>query len=291
MIILIIYACCKIQCCRYISHLLWIFLTFICFVTFLTSFGLGILSSISYDAKSVMGFVFSDENLFGNKYLIDNKEAADILNVCLNYGGDLGSELYDIKNSHMIYMDKIYKYSYSILDKDFKISSVSDKLNEHMKTLEVLLDEVRLVNTLPNDNTVTPRILLEEIRKWSDYYAIGSYQNSMGCKTITRDVWVLNNNTCPSGYPIKYTVDGKENIGSSNCFIIQTWSDGYVNVRYTESPYDCENGDPNKRKTNEIKDPDFASFPDAINAYWNTLKKYRDWHLTTVSSLMAEYKT
>lgn len=267
-------------------------LTFITFATFIGAFGFGILSSVAYDAKTVMGFVFSDENLFNEKYLIKNKEAADILNVCLNYGGDLGSELYDMRNSDMNYLDRIYQFSYKILEKDFSLSSVSSKLSEQAKALQALLEDIRLVtvkSSTGTDSTVIPRQLLEELQKWSDYYAPNSFQGKFNCKTITRDAWATGNSTCPVGYPLKATTNGKENLGAANCFIIGSWSDAYVNIRYAENPWDCENGDPAKRKSNEVKDPDFAKIQEAVYAYWNTIRRYNDWHVTVVNGLIGDY--
>lgn len=264
-------------------------LTLICFLTFIASFGFGILSSLAYDSKTVMGFVFSDENLFNEKYLINNKEAADILNVCLNYGGDLGTELYDLRNSDMNYLDKIYQHSYKILDKDFSLNSVSNKVMEEVKKLKLVLEDIRLVTVKQSDNTVIPKQLFEELHKWSDYYAVNSYQTKFICKTITRDAWTNKNSTCPNGYPYKTTRNGKENLGIANCFIIRTWSDAYVNIRYSENPWDCDSGIPNKPKTNEVNDADFAKFPDAIYAYWETIKRYSDWHDTVLNNLIGDY--
>jgi hypothetical protein len=257
--------------------------------TFIASFGFGILSSLAYDAKTVMGFIFSDKNLFNEKYLIKNKEAADILNVCLNYGGDLGSELYDLRNSDMIYLDKIYQYSYKVLEKDFSLSAVSNIISQQAKALQPVLEDIRLVTVKGFDNTVVPKQLLEELQKWTEFYAPNSYQSKFNCKTITRDAWATNNSSCPDGYPVKTTTNGKENIGNANCFIIRTWSDAYVNIRYSVNPWDCDNADPNKKKTNTVKDPDFTTISEAIYAYWLTIKRYNDWHDTVLNNLIEEY--
>jgi len=250
---------------------------------------MGMVSSLSYDAKSVLGFVFSDQNLFTDKYLINHKEASDLLNVCLNYGGDLGSELYDLKNSDLNYMDKIYQFSYNILEKNFQLNLVTDNINFQIKNLQVLLDDIRLVNSGSDINSISPKQLLEEFQKWTDFYAIGSYQSKYNCKTITRDAWTINSNMCPVGFQIRNTSNGLENLRASNCYLINTWSDAYIFKRYIENPYDCDNGDPNTKKTNQIKDPDFSNFTYPIYQYWNTIKKYNDWHMTIVNNLIQDY--
>lgn len=250
---------------------------------------MGMLSSISYDSKFVMGYIFSDENLFNRRDLINNKEAADILNVCLNYGGELGTELYDIRNSDMSYMDKIYKFSYNILDTDFKLSNVSDNIALKIKSLQETLGDVNLVKTKPNDNTIVPSMILTELRKWSDYYAAGSYQVVYSCKTITRDFWAINNSSCPADYPLRYSSDGREYLGASNCFIIDSWIDAYINARYKENPYDCDPGDPQQRRTNEVKDTDFSSVGAAIYAYWAIIRKYQEWHSSTLNLIIKDF--
>ena len=236
-----------------------------------------------------MGFIFSDENLFNEKYLIKNKEAADILNVCLNYGGDLGTELYDLRNSDMIYLDKIYQNSYKLLEKDFSLTAVSNRISEQAKALQVVLEDIRLVTVKGFDNTVLPKQLLEELKKWTEFFTPNSYQSKFKCKTITRDAWATNNSSCPDGYPVKTSTNGKEYIGSANCLIIGTWSDAYINIRYSVDPWDCEGADPNKMKTNAVKDPDFTTISEAIYAYWSTIKRYNDWHSIVVNNLIKDH--
>jgi len=281
---------CKIQCFRFISHFLWITLTFISFVTFLGSFSFGVLSSLAYDANYVIDYIFSDDNLFNNQYLIRNKEAADILNVCLNYGGDIGTELYDLRNTNMIYLDKLYQFSYNIQGKDFKLNLVSQEINNQMKELKILADNISLVTNSSNDNTLLPQRLLNEFQRWTDFNTLNNYQNKYDCKTNTKDIWVFKDSSCPPGSSKNITIsNGKENLGLSNCFIIDTWLEIYVNKRYDENPYNCDGIVKDGAKTNEIVDKDFKSFKEAILAYWRVLKNYKNWHSTTFNALIERY--
>ena len=169
------------------------------------------------------------------------------------------------------------------------MSSVSEKLNQQAKALQALLGDIRLVEVKESDFSLLPRQLLDELQKWSDFYVPNSYQNKFNCKTITRDAWATANSTCPVGYPFKITNNGKENLGAANCFIIGTWSDAYVNTRYSENPWECDNGEPSEKKSNEVKDPDFTSVKDAVYANWITIRRYGDWHSTVVNNLIGDY--
>lgn len=238
-----------------------------------------------------MGFLFSDQNLFRDKYLINDKDIADILNVCLNYGGDLGSELYDIKNSDLLYMDNLYAYSFTILNQNFNLSAVSNKISNTSNIFKNILEDVRLVGNAPNDNTITPNGLLTEMRRWSDVYAGNSYQNIFNCKTITRDFWTVKDSFCTPEFEYRSfskIISGKEFIGGTNCLIVDEWADSYLTSRYSENPYDCDNGDPTKGKSNAIKDNDFDTINSAIYSYWESIKRYNKWHKSTLNSIIID---
>jgi hypothetical protein len=78
--------CCKIQCCRFSLHLIWILLFLLTVILFLVGVVFGAVGVIGKDGVAVFNYVFSADNLkSANPVIIgtDNKAGA-YLNVCLN---------------------------------------------------------------------------------------------------------------------------------------------------------------------------------------------------------------
>lgn len=248
--------------------------------TFLISFTFGILSALSYDATSVMNFIFSNDNLLTNRYLIDDKNTADVINICLNYGGDFATELLNIKNTDMIFMDNIYKYSYEIMEKDFNLDKTSTGIKTVLDFYKNILDDIRLVEAKKNDKTITPSVLLSELRRWSDFYIEKSYQ--VKCANILKDAWAINNKQCPDGYKYKSTFPPGGDINS--CFLIPEFKEEDLKVRYATAPSQCGN-------SNDIYSPndvDFDNFQTPIMLYWDILRRYNDWHTDLVKKIIVD---
>jgi hypothetical protein len=277
-----LYIICRIQFLRFFLYIYWFVFSFIIIGLFDNSFLFGYLSALSYDSKFVFNFIFSNENLLGKKYLINDSNTADVLNICLNYGGDLGSELLNIKNTDMIYMDNIYKYSHEIMDINFNLSKTSSGIKNLLNYYNDLLKNINLVKGQDNDLTVSPKYLLDELRKFTDFYVEGSYQ--FNCQTILKDAWVINKESCPDNYILE-NKDIKDNTSKGNfCHLISLWTEEDLSKRYKDKPWDC--GD---KKSNELViDKDFPNFPTAILGYWNSLKRYDVWHREIIRKIIED---
>lgn len=78
--------CCKIQCCRFFLHLLWIILFLLTAIIFLVALVFGVVSIVGKDGVAVFDYIFSDENLKAAKPAVIGYAgtAGTYLSVCLN---------------------------------------------------------------------------------------------------------------------------------------------------------------------------------------------------------------
>ena len=78
--------CCKIQCFRFCLHLFWIILGLLTIIFFIFGVLLGAIGLIGKDGVSAINYVFSAENLLLKPApkILENSQAGDYLNVCLN---------------------------------------------------------------------------------------------------------------------------------------------------------------------------------------------------------------
>lgn len=283
--IAIIYIFCKVQFFRFLAHYFWIFFTLITISTFSISFVFGILSVLAYDSKNVLNFIFSNNNLLNEKYLIKDKNTADVLNICLNYGGDFATELINIKNTDMIFMDNIYKYSYEIMEKDFHLNKTSNNIKNLKDFYTKLLYNIELVKGKPNDLTILPKDLSSELRKWSDFYVEGSYQ--VKCDNIIKDAWVTNRTLCPDTYEF---ISSDLKTVKNYCLLIPDWTENNVRKRYEDRPSNCEKKPDGVdiKKNNYVKDEDFDDFETAIITYWEILYRYNNWHMDVIGKILKD---
>ena len=72
-------------------------------------------------------------------------------------------------------------------------------------------------------------IYLKELNKYTNYGDENHYQKF--CDTNRYDVWVINIDDCPEGYP--YTIDNSLlYTKSAKCFLIFDWTSEMYSLRY-----------------------------------------------------------
>jgi hypothetical protein len=214
---------------RYGNYFVWIVLIFITIITFIVGSLFGIVGKFTNDLVPVLTFIFSDNNLLGNRYVINHKQAAEIIDVCLNYGGDISAHLYDIQNTEMHWLDIFYLSSVILNNAKINNYFAPTDLTSYIQTknlLQTFIDDFTLIqNGLNITNSNNINNILIEMRKWSDASYINTYQNN--CSNITKDQWVQFMQKCDSGYTYN-----SQDVNKQDCLNFESFNIDWVNSRY-----------------------------------------------------------
>jgi hypothetical protein len=265
---LIVYIPCDKQWGRYFNHFVWLFLIIITVISFIVGAFSGMVGLISQDLVPVFNFIFSNNNLLHDRYIIKNKPVADFINVCLNGDGNIGSQLFNLENTDFRYLSKLYLYSSLINSSNITRSGEMDEiLNklENKKDTTLCLNQKDVVgNSNPNSATS----MLERM----NYYSNSSnYIGDTNCNITLYDIWVLNPDDCDSDANFITGMNPNSMTGQKTCMNLVDWNDYKLNIRY-DGLSSC------KMKNDK-------NFTDAFSAIMTYFKNLYDYDSTNKDNL------
>jgi hypothetical protein len=277
----------KYQLIRYIAHLSWLFLLIISIAGFLLAGIIGFAGALTRDLVPTFNFIFSEENLMNRTIFISDKDTAETVNICLNYGGDIANELFGIEISDVDNVAKFYNQTGNINKYLAKFA-----ISSNIKTdSEEIANFIRILNNTANDinllirntsDTNSPTSIMNEMRKWTDYTFGSSFQ--LNCNgTMSMDMWSQSVDSCDANYTYLKIINNtglvNSQLGKPNCLIWNEWTNSYIGNRYG-SITNCTQL-PNK--TNE-----FSSVQSAVIAYWQALNTLNVDNKNLINKLINE---
>ncbi len=263
--------CCKVQCLRFVLHLVWNLITIIMILTFILGGVFGLIGLVGVDGVPVMKWIFGTQNLQSSSpKIITSTTTASYINTCINGNGDL-SKVFIPSGSYANYLDQLYQVSYTLSttqatitanQHSIAIAQLNSYYNNTMNDITASTDK-----TLGNNDISS---ILTELRGWSDA-SLGKYSN--GCSPAPKDVFVQNSALCPSGYA--YAANGGT-LGSQNCAAFTQFTGTTASQRYSGLTGCAASGS-----------SDFTSVASAVSAYTTALNQYVSDNNALLNQLVA----
>ena len=172
----------------------------------------------------------SEENLFADFANNPNiLKSLELFNACYNSSQSTNiANILGIRDSLLYYFDLILKdyktllfYVYNNnLEEDIE-TFITDKKS----ILDTYLINMTKTTSYETHNEHDVSKYIKELNKYTNYDDENTYQ--IRCVTNSYDIWVYNENDCPSGYI--YNIDGSH---TKNCLVIQEWVNTYYDLKY-----------------------------------------------------------
>lgn len=108
----------KLLFLRYINYFFWWILMIFCIIFLSVGSLFKIVGVGLEDSVGVLQFLFSEQNLLIDRIIISNNNNANILNTCINIGGDVGSIVFNL-NINDLYFEQFYQ-DYFIINKIYQ---------------------------------------------------------------------------------------------------------------------------------------------------------------------------
>lgn len=221
---------CEIKWMRYVSHVFWHLLTFFTIPIFMLAGAFGVLGAAMIYIKPVFEVVFSKEGL--NVVFSGNTQMVDIMDTCMNQGGDL-RPLLAPQNDMTNTLD-------SFIQASFRLNALNDQLTtikgsplaNTLKDQYVKMEtDIALDTSTSADSAVK---VLSDLTKNTDYNVPESPQSA--CSSNTYDQWVTNSQSCSADYTFIDSSNTANNIGSNTCMNILLWDETKARARYADRP-------------------------------------------------------
>lgn len=247
----------RVGAMRYGSYCLWWFMMLLVFVFWLLAAGFTIASVGLNDSIGLIQYVFSAQNLQGQRKVITNPTITNMINACVNAGGDLGGRVLNM-NNNANELTKLYSFANEL---ESLRGNARNKSNE-LETIQDKLLKARTDMTLVNQDPLNES--LTQLNRYSNIYVNQTYQ--VECSISSNDFWVINTSDCNS-IP--------EN---SQCQVLLEYDLTSFSSRYSSKPKDCN-----------FNSTDFPSIQSALLAYHDSLTKFLDSNLNIISQLNLDY--
>jgi hypothetical protein len=213
-----------------------------------------------------------------HRLVINDAGTAEVINICLNYGGDIANQIIGTKNTEAFYMSEYHELTTRLFNSDLGVNSsaVSTSIYKDISDLTGYSKDISSIMGEPTDSN-SPNSMLNEMRKWSDSRMNAYQKNCQG--ENTKDLWVQFPEKCEPIYSylrIGVNLNGQFNINISSCLVLSEWYDSYIASRLNNIT-SCNN-------TN----PDFNSVSNAVIAYWDALTKLSSDNLSLTNRLIQE---
>jgi hypothetical protein len=264
----VLYTTMKFMCIRFLMHLFWIIVTLLTIVTFIAGSVFGITGQIAKDLVPLFNFIFSNNNLMIDRYIITNPDTAENLNICINYGGDIAGQVFNLQNSQVDYLNRLYQSVITMKNYQQIIMNniqTSQSIPSGKTYLASLAKDISILSITASgyfdSNPDLPYGLLQEMNKWTDSSLSTTFQ--LSCKTNTYDQWVFSQSNCPNGYT--YMTSSPQSTTFKTCLVLSEWSEATFTQRYSQNPSEC------KGQTSV----DFKSVSEAAIAYYNALTQMK----------------
>ena len=229
----LLFVCCDIKCFRFISHIAWNIVTLITIALFVIAGVFGLLGTVFLYLGPFIEAFFENKTLV---YILGDQKAADILDTCMNKGGDLQKIL--AGDTSMVTTLSSFVDQANTLDSIYKnVTSVQGSVvvNNYIEYYKKLDKNVALDVSTSDEGA--PKALAKLTLYTDDTVESTSLQNS--CSSKTYDKWVSDDTACPAGTQLISSNIPDTNIGEQSCLNVRSWTETTTASRYSKRPNSC----------------------------------------------------
>ena len=176
--------------------------------------------------------VTSEDNLFIE--FANNSEFAksiELFNACYNSSHSTNiANILGIRDSLLYYFDQIYQEYNSLLFYVYNNSLNEDIypfIDEQINIIDTYLHDIKKTTSFATHRENDFSIYLKELNRYTNFLDENTFQSK--CVTNRYDIWVVNKDDCPNGYP--YSLDGAQ-FETKYCLLITDWVKDYYSLRY-----------------------------------------------------------
>ena len=285
---------------KLVTDILWNLMFLVTIILFALSASIGAIGISFIYVVPTTKLVFSKKNL---PKLSKNQIATDVVNLCLNEGGDL-NKLFIGNNIYIKHFEKIYQNTLEV-NKIFsqiqeeKLNSnnllvIKEAFGIRSKDLSANIESSNLVGILLNHtmktsftDQVNNSILkektegsaaLDKLNLYSDYNIEGTKQKN--CKTNLKDNFISSDDQtkCKKSYKWIDSNIAHSNLGKSSCLEILNWSKAKLNERLKSFNDECQ-----------LEKDEFINLKEAIYSLSESIFLYNRDCNQILSSLSAQF--
>jgi len=221
---------------RHVSHVAWHIITLITIPLFIIAAAFGTIGTIMVYIPTMVNIIFSPAGL---NSILGSGESVDIINQCVNGGGNLETIIISNSDSDLSStLDTFYNATNFITQMQANLTA-----NENSQVITYYISYFTQMKTdiviAGGTDSNAPSAVLGQLDSYTSKNAASSQQSS--CSQQTDDLWVSNNTLCQSGYTYTASTTPTSNIGSSCCLNINDWTSSTIAKRYASRPTSCSN--------------------------------------------------
>lgn len=213
------------MCCRYVSLIIWNFITLITIALFLLSCSFGMLGTAFIYLPAFLDVFLSYKGL--SVYL--NEESTNILNQCINGDGNMKSVLLGNDTDYTNIFNNFYNISYQLSN---ITNQISNSTNSQVCTEQIatyIKMETNIALAVGTDNN-SPAAVINALN--TNTQKSNPNSKISRCSAQTDDVWVSNNESCPVSSTIISSSNPISNLGNLSCLNILQWTSSQATTRY-----------------------------------------------------------
>ena len=209
----------KFQMFRYFNHVSWFTLAILVIILFILGSFFAIFGVLGQDLGISLNYLFGSSQIYN--LFSSNTQAAGILDVCINKGGDIADNYFSLQNTNVDSVNTltIDNAQLTNISNNLTNNSQSITIPSINQTFQTMMYDIRQVSI--GTGSLSPASVFIEWNKWSDFQVNNSYVTK--CNNPPKDRWVQNSTLCP----YSYTYYNKSSAGipsiTNSCLVISDW--------------------------------------------------------------------